>query len=103
MALASAAYNATGITVTLTTRKTLVLSPPLELTIKAAGLLDALGQPARWQRLWSVGHKFRGHSYQERLHEDERVELARTRKLSAPAVDALLAAGYRADFRDKKS
>ena len=43
--LASASYNPSTFTVTLTTRKALVLSPPLKLTITAAGLLDALGRP----------------------------------------------------------
>jgi hypothetical protein len=31
--------------VTLLTRKALVLNPPLELTVRAASLLDALGNP----------------------------------------------------------
>ncbi len=42
--LSEASYSASVFTVTLLTRKTLVLSPPLSLTIKAAGLLDALGR-----------------------------------------------------------
>ncbi len=45
VALASASYNATTFTVTLVPRKALVLSSPIELTINAAGLLDALGRP----------------------------------------------------------
>ncbi len=45
VALASASYNATMLTVTLTPRKALVLSPALELTVNAASLLDALGRP----------------------------------------------------------
>jgi hypothetical protein len=43
--LASESYSASVFTVTLTTRKALVLSPPLKLTIVAAGLLDPLGLP----------------------------------------------------------
>ncbi len=42
--LSSASYSASAFTVTLLTRKTLVLNPPLELTVLAAGLLDAFGR-----------------------------------------------------------
>jgi hypothetical protein len=45
VALARASYNATAFTVTLFTRKPLVLNPPLQLTIQSARLLDALGRP----------------------------------------------------------
>ena len=45
VALLKATYNSEALTVTLTTRKPLVLSPPLELTVKATSLLDALGRP----------------------------------------------------------
>jgi len=45
VAMAKASYNSTTFTVTLTTRKALVLSPPLQLTVKATSLLDALGRP----------------------------------------------------------
>ena len=45
VALAQASYNATMSTVTLRTRSPLVLNPPIELTIKAVRLLDALGRP----------------------------------------------------------
>jgi hypothetical protein len=45
VALSQATYNATAFTVTLTPRKPLVLSPALQLTVKAAGLRDALGRP----------------------------------------------------------
>ena len=40
--LSSASYNSSAFTVTLLTRKTLALNPPLDLTVKAASLLDAL-------------------------------------------------------------
>ena len=43
--LAGASYSASAFTVTLTTRKALVLNPPLNLTITAAKLLDALDRP----------------------------------------------------------
>jgi Bacterial Ig-like domain (group 3) len=45
VALKAASFNAATDSVTLTTRKALVFSSPLELTVKAAGLLDALGNP----------------------------------------------------------
>ena len=45
VALANASYNPSTFAVTLTTRKPLVLNPPLKLTIRAASLLDALGRP----------------------------------------------------------
>jgi hypothetical protein len=44
-ALKTASYNPATDRVTLTTRKALVFSSPLELTVKAAGLLDAQGNP----------------------------------------------------------
>ena len=44
-ALAQASYNATTFTVTLVTRTALASNPPLQLTITAARLLDALGRP----------------------------------------------------------
>jgi hypothetical protein len=45
VALTSASYTASALTVTLTTRKALVLNPPIKLTITAASLLDALERP----------------------------------------------------------
>ncbi len=42
--LSSATYNSSAFTVTLLTRKTLALNPPLNLTVQAASLLDALGR-----------------------------------------------------------
>ena len=44
MPLSGATYNASAFTVTLLTRKTLALNPPLNLTVQAASLLDALGR-----------------------------------------------------------
>jgi hypothetical protein len=45
VALSQAQYNATTNTVTLITRKPLVLNPPIRLTMNAARLLDSYGQP----------------------------------------------------------
>jgi hypothetical protein len=43
--LSRAQYNATTNTVTLITRKPLVLNPPIRLTMNAARLLDSYGHP----------------------------------------------------------
>jgi Fibronectin type III domain len=45
VALAKAAYDPATFTVTLTTRKPLVLNPPIKLTLEALRLPDALGRP----------------------------------------------------------
>ena len=45
VALATASYDLSKSTVTLTTRKALVLKQPLKLTVNATSLLDALGRP----------------------------------------------------------
>jgi hypothetical protein len=45
VALSKALYNASTNTVTLITRKPLVLNPPLKLTLNAARLLDSYGDP----------------------------------------------------------
>ncbi len=44
MALSRATYNSSALTVTLLTRKALALKPPLDLTVRAASVLDALGR-----------------------------------------------------------
>jgi hypothetical protein len=86
LSLASATYSATALTVTLTTSKALVLSPPVDLTITAAGLLDALGRPLAANytaTLTTIGALVK-----------PTVTLARVEGLSADAVDAALAAGW---------
>jgi hypothetical protein len=45
VALVQSSYNPTAHTVTLTPRKALVLSPPLQLRIDASALTDTLGRP----------------------------------------------------------
>ena len=45
--ISQAQYNATTNTVTLITRKPLVLNPPLRLTLNAARLHDSYGNPLR--------------------------------------------------------
>ena len=66
--LSGATYNSSAFTVTLLTRKTLALNPPLDLTVKAASLLDAAGPRARRQRLGPAGREFHGRSHQGRRH-----------------------------------
>jgi FKBP-type peptidyl-prolyl cis-trans isomerase 2/regulation of enolase protein 1 (concanavalin A-like superfamily) len=45
VALAQSSYNASSETVTLTARKALVASPPLQLKIRTSALTDTLGRP----------------------------------------------------------
>jgi hypothetical protein len=92
VSLASARYNARTFTVTLTTSKALVLSPPVNLTITAARVLDSLGRPlaANYSAtLKKVGVPVKPSA----------VPLVRARALSAAAVDALLAAGLRGPLK----
>ncbi len=91
VSLASATYNTSAFTVTLTTRKALVLNPPLELTITAAGLLDALARPL-------------GANYVAKLTKGgatvaSAVPLVKAKGLSAAVVDAVLGAGFRPETR----
>ncbi len=89
--LASASYNPSTFTVTLTTRKALVLSPPLDLTITAAGLLDALGRPLSAN---SVATLTKGGATVASA-----VPLVQAKGLSAEVVDAVLGAGFRPEVR----
>jgi len=85
--LASASYSTSLFTVTLTTRKALVLNPPLTLTIKAAGLLDALGRPLASN---GVAKLTKGGAT-----ITSAVPSVQARGLSAHTVDAVLGAGFR--------
>jgi MBG domain (YGX type) len=85
--LASASYKPSTSTVTLTTRKALVLNPPLDLTITAAGLLDALGRPM-------------SATYMVKLSKggatvSSAAPLVQAKGLSAEVVDAVLSEGFR--------
>jgi hypothetical protein len=92
VSLASAVYNAKAFTVTLTTSKALALSPPVELTITAAGLLDALGRPL-------------SANYSATLSKvgtpviPTAAALLRASALSGEAVDAVLDGGLRGAVR----
>jgi uncharacterized repeat protein (TIGR03803 family) len=89
LALAKASYNLPTSTVTLTTRKALVLSPPITLTVKAAGLLDALGRPL------DGGGNFVATLSKNGATVTSAVPLDRASGLSGRAVDAVLGAGFR--------
>ncbi len=58
VALAQATYNPAAFTVMLRTRKTLVLNPPLDLTVKAASLLDSLGRELDGDKSGQPGGNF---------------------------------------------
>jgi hypothetical protein len=58
VALSEATYDPANNTVRLVTRKALVLTPPLRLTINAAGLLDSLGRPMDGDRDGLPGGNF---------------------------------------------
>ncbi len=91
--LASATYgaSASAFRVMLTTRKALVLNPPLNLTITAAGLLDALDRP--------LGSTYAATLKKVGAPVTPTVPLVRARALSAEVVDAVLGAGFRTAFR----
>ena len=82
--LAKASYDASTFTVTLTTRKALVLNPPLKLTGKALNLLDALGRPL------NGGVNFVAVLSKAGITVTSAVPLARPTGLTAAAVDAVL-------------
>ena len=56
--LAQATYNPVAFTVMLRTRKTLVLNPPLDLTVEAASLLDSLGRELDGDKSGQPGANF---------------------------------------------
>ena len=78
---------------TLATRQKLALNQPLELTVNAGGLLDALGRPldggANAVAILSKGGSTVSIA----------VPLARSSRLAARAVDAVLQEGFRPDGR----
>jgi hypothetical protein len=87
VSLASASYNAKAFTITLRTSRALSLSPPVDLTITAAGLLDSLGRPlaANYSAmLKKVGTPV-----------TPAAAIVRARALFPKAVDVVLSAGYR--------
>ncbi len=89
--LASASYNPSTFTVTLTTRKALVLSPPLHLTVTAAGLLDALGRPLSTNYVATLT--------KGGATVSSAVPLVQAKGLSGRVVDAVLGEGFRPEAR----
>jgi len=77
--------------VTLLTRKPLVLSPPLKLTITAAGVLDALGRPlaATYVATLTPGG----------ATITSAAQLVQASGLSGHVVDALSGAGFHPETR----
>jgi hypothetical protein len=57
VALSKAQYNASTNTVTLITRKPLVLNPPIRLTLNAARLLDSYGDPLSGNCVATLGKR----------------------------------------------
>ena len=91
VALSSATYNASAFTVVLLTRQKLSLNPPLDLTVRAASLLDSLGRQLDGN---DSGHQ--GANFTAVLSKaGTTVTSARIGGLSSRAVDAVLAAGFR--------
>ncbi len=95
VSLASASYSTSAFTVTLKTSKPLVLSPPLNLTIEAAGPHDPLGLPLASNvvaKLTKGGGTI-----------TSAVPLVEARGPSARVIDDLLSAGFRPRTRHSRS
>jgi hypothetical protein len=94
VALKRATYDPTAFTVTLFTRKPLVLQPPLRLTITAARLLDALGRPLAGNHSGQPGTNFSA-TLSKSGATVTSVKVGRAAPLAARAVDALLGEMFR--------
>jgi hypothetical protein len=99
--LAQAIYSASArsFTVTLITRKRLTLSQPLELTIYAEALLDALGRPLDGNDSGQPGTNFVATLTRAGTTINSLAPESAAARLSAPAVDVLLGGGFRARSR----
>lgn len=91
--LHQASYSDSAFTVTLFTRKPLALNPPLELTVKAASLRDALGRELDGDGSGRPGANFTAILSKTGTNVTSASALARSDRLSSLAVDAVLAAG----------
>ncbi len=91
----SATYSSSASTVTLLTRKTLSLSAPLDLTIQASSLLDALGRELDGNDSGQPGANFTAVLTKGGTTVTSAREKVRIGGLSTHAVDAVLAAGLR--------
>jgi hypothetical protein len=93
--LSQANYNSSACTVTLLTRKALALNPPIELTVKAASLLDALGRELDGNDSGLPGANFTAVLSKAGTLVTSARALARSGGLSSNAVHATLTAGLR--------
>jgi hypothetical protein len=91
--LSQAIYNSSTFTVTLVTRQTLALSPSLELTVKAASLLDALGRELDGNSSGESGANFTAVLSKAGANVTSARPRARKSGLWPRAVDAVLEAG----------
>ena len=92
VAPATAIYNASANTVTLTPKKALVLNPPEQLTINSSGLLDSLGRALDGNDDGLPGGKFIATLSKQGI-TTARVGGEPSSRLAAPAVDHLLDQG----------
>ncbi len=99
--IASATYNSSAFTVTLITRKALVLNPPLKLTVMGAGVLDALGR-ALAGNSGTSGTNSVVTLTKGGATVDSAETLVRATGLPTHVVDALLVAGFRAESHRSK-
>ncbi len=88
--ISAAMYSSSAFTVTLLTSKSLVLNPPLLLTVKAASLLDALGRELDGNDSGRSGANFTAVLSKAGTSVTSARELARIGGLSPDAVDAVL-------------
>jgi hypothetical protein len=91
--ISRANYNSLAFKVTLLTRKPLALNPPLDLTVKAASLLDALGRELDGNDSGQSGANFTAVLSKAGTSVTSARPLARIGGLSSRAVDAVLTAG----------
>jgi hypothetical protein len=89
--LSQAIYNSSAFTVTLLTRRPLALNPPLDLTIQAAGLRDALGRELDGNDSGRPGANFTAVLSKAGAAVTSARELAPIGGLSSRAVDDVLA------------
>ncbi len=101
VALSSATYSSSAFTVTLLTKKTLVLSPALTLTVSASSLLDAFGRELDGDDSGQPGSNYTA------VLSKKSVQVTSARALARPAapgsghaIDAVLAGGLHAHPHD---
>jgi MBG domain (YGX type)/YDG domain len=94
MPLSRATYNPMALTVTLLTRKKLVLNPVLKLTVKAASLLDAFGRELDGNDSGQPGVNFTAVISKAGATIKSARPLVQIGALSFRAVDALSEAGF---------